>query len=105
MSVERVERKGGSVVWRVRWRQGEHNRSKVEGRKRDADAFEAELRRRKRTGQLAQLDVGKEPLAKSAKSGGASTPSPTSPRGPCGRTPPIGTRTSSRGSDRSRCES
>ncbi len=33
------------------------------GRKGDADAFDAELRRRKRTGQLAQLDAGKEPLA------------------------------------------
>ncbi len=59
MSVERVERKDG----RVRWRQGEHNRSKVVGRKRDADASEAELRRRKRTGELAQLDAGKEPLS------------------------------------------
>ena len=63
MSVERVERKGGSVVWRVRWRQGGRNRSKVLGRKRDAEAFEAELVRRKRTGELAQLDAGKEPLA------------------------------------------
>ena len=63
MSVERVERKDGSVVWRVRWRQGGRNRSKVLGRKRDADAFDAELVRRKRTGELAQLDAGKETLA------------------------------------------
>ena len=63
MSVERVERKDGSVVWRVRWRQGGRNRSKVLGRKRDAEAFEAELVRRRRTGELAQLDAGKEPLA------------------------------------------
>ena len=63
MSVERVERKDGSVVWRVRWRQGGRNRSKVLGRKRDAEAFDAELVRRKRTGELAQLDAGKEPLA------------------------------------------
>ena len=33
MSVERVERKDGTVVWRVRWR----NRSKVRARKRYAD--------------------------------------------------------------------
>lgn len=46
MSVERVERKDGSVVWRVRWRQGGRNRSKVLGRKRDADAFEASRARR-----------------------------------------------------------
>jgi integrase len=63
MSVERVERRDGSVVWRVRWRQGGRNRSKVLGRKRDAEAFDAELVRRKRTGELAQLDAGKESLA------------------------------------------
>ena len=63
MSVERVERRDGTVVWRVRWRQGGRNRSKVLGRKRDAEAFDAELVRRKRTGELAQLDAGKEPLA------------------------------------------
>jgi hypothetical protein len=62
VSIERVERKDGSVVWRVRWRQGSRNRSKVLGRKRDAEAFDAELRRRKRTGELAQLDAGREPL-------------------------------------------
>lgn len=63
MSVERVACKDGSVVWRVRWRQGGRNRSKVLGRKRDAEAFDAELIRRKRTGELAQLDAGKEQLA------------------------------------------
>jgi hypothetical protein len=63
MSVERVERKDGSVVWRVRWRQGGRNRSKVLGRKRDAEAFDAELVRKKRTGELAQLDAGKELLS------------------------------------------
>jgi hypothetical protein len=34
----------------------------VLGRKRDAEAFDAELRRRKRTGELALLDAGKETL-------------------------------------------
>ena len=63
MSVERIERKDGSVVWRVRWRQGGRNRSKVLGRRRDAEAFDAELRRKKRTGELAALDAGKETLA------------------------------------------
>jgi hypothetical protein len=62
MSVERVVRKDGSVVWRVRWRQAGRNRSKVLGRKRDAEAFDAEITRRKRTGELAKLDAGKEPL-------------------------------------------
>ena len=59
-----MERRDGSVVWRVRWRQGGCNRSKVLGRKRDADAFDAELTRRKRTGELAQLDAGRELLSK-----------------------------------------
>jgi integrase len=63
VSVERVVRKDGTVVWRVRWRQGGRNRSKVLGRKRDAEAFDAEITRRKRIGELAQLDAGKEPLA------------------------------------------
>jgi hypothetical protein len=62
VSVERAKRKDGSVVWRVRWRQGGRNRSKVLGRKRDAEAFDAELVRRKRTGELA-LDAGKELLS------------------------------------------
>lgn len=56
MSIERVAR-AGSVVWRVRWREGDQNRSKVLGRKGDAIAFDAELRRRKRTGELAVLDA------------------------------------------------
>ena len=63
MSVERVERKDGSVVWRVRCRHAGRNRSKVLGRKRDADAFDAEITRRKWTGDLAQLDAGKELLS------------------------------------------
>jgi integrase len=63
MSIERVTRKDGSVVWRVRWRQAGRNRSKVLGRKRDAQDFDAELRRRRRTGELAALDAGKETLA------------------------------------------
>ncbi len=62
MSVERLEREEG-VVWRVRWREGGCNRSQVLGRKRDAEAFDAELKRRRRTGEIAHLDAGKETLA------------------------------------------
>jgi hypothetical protein len=53
VSVERIERKSG-VVWAVRWRdeRGRH-RSRVIGRKRDAEAFEAEIKRRTRLGELA----------------------------------------------------
>jgi len=63
VSVEKVVRKDGQVLWRVRWRQGTHNRSKVLGRKRDAEAFDAEIRRRRRTGELGLMDAGNETLA------------------------------------------
>jgi integrase len=63
MSVERVGRKGGAV-WRVRWRDEQGRaRSKVVGRKRDADAFDAEVVRRKRTGDLDLLSGGRQTLA------------------------------------------
>lgn len=63
MSVERVKRSSGEVVWRVRWRDvAGRNRSKVLGRKRDADAFDAEIKRRRRTGELAAMDGGRETL-------------------------------------------
>lgn len=63
VSVERVVHKDGTVVWRVRWRQGGRNRSKVLGSKRDVEAFDADITRRKRAGELAQLEAGEEPLA------------------------------------------
>jgi integrase len=62
MSIERVNRKGGPV-WRVRWRECGRERSRVVGRKRDAEAFEAEIRRRKRMGELGLFDSGRETLA------------------------------------------
>src|SRR4051794_4600042 len=62
MSVEKVARKDGSVVWRVRWRQAGQNRAKVLGRKRDAEAFDAELKRRRRLGELGLLEAGNERL-------------------------------------------
>jgi integrase len=57
-----IERTGG-VVWAVRWRdeRGRH-RSRVGGRKRDAEVFEAEIRRRARMGELAVMDAGRERL-------------------------------------------
>ena len=39
------------------------NRSKLLGSKRDAAAFDAELRCKRRTGELAALDAGEETLA------------------------------------------
>ncbi len=67
MSIERAQRAGG-VVWRVRWRdESGRNRSKVLGHKRDAQAFDAEVRRLKRTRQLGQVDAGKQTLAQFAQ--------------------------------------
>jgi integrase len=67
VSIEKVQRQG-SAVWRVRWRDElNRERSKVLGTKRDAEAFDAEIRRRKRTGELATMDAGKETLANFAE--------------------------------------
>ena len=55
-------RKGGRV-WRVRWRDANGRaRSKVIGRKADAELFDAEITRRRRLGQLALVDQGKQTL-------------------------------------------
>lgn len=62
MSVERVQRAKGRV-WRVRWRDADgRERSRVIGNKRDAELFDAELRRRRRIGQLAFVDAGNRTL-------------------------------------------
>src|SRR5215211_3441507 len=53
----------GGPVWRVRWREGGRERSRVVGRKRDAEAYDAEIRRWRRIGDLALLDAGRETLA------------------------------------------
>ena len=76
MSIERVERKDGSVVWR----QANQNRSKVLGRKRDAEAFDAELRRKRRTGSWRRSTLARRRSPSSARSGGSSMRSRTSPR-------------------------
>ena len=66
MSVERVQRKSGAV-WRVRWRENGQPRSRVLGSKRDAELFEADITRRKRLGQLAQIDAGRQTVAEFAR--------------------------------------
>lgn len=44
--------------YRVRWRQDGRNRSRKFDRKRDADRYDAEIRRRRQLGTLATLDGG-----------------------------------------------
>lgn len=67
MSVERVNRAGGAL-WRVRWRdeQGRAH-SRVVGRKGDAQAFDAELKRAKRLGAVAPIDTSRETVGEFAK--------------------------------------
>jgi integrase len=62
MSVEKVRRTGGEVVWRVRWRQHGRNRARTFSTKRDAADFDADVRRQRRAGGLAALDSGTETL-------------------------------------------
>jgi hypothetical protein len=64
MSVERVARRDGTKVWRVLWRDEQgRNRSKTLGRKRDAEGFDAEIRRLRRLGELGIMDTGRVTLA------------------------------------------
>jgi integrase len=65
MSLHRIERPDGSVLWRVRWRdagRGSPARSRTFDRKADAVAFEDELRRRRRLGDLGILVGSRETL-------------------------------------------
>ena len=57
MSVERHRGK-----WRVRWRVGTRNRARSFDLKKDALAWDAEVRRRRQMGTLASLDAGTETL-------------------------------------------
>jgi integrase len=50
-------------VWAVRWREGGRQTQRVIGRKRDAEAFDAEVKRRQRLGLLATVDAGRQSLA------------------------------------------
>ena len=63
MSIEKT----ANGEWRVRWREAGRNKSRVIGRKRDAEAFDAEMRRRRRMGEIASFDGGKMLLADFAR--------------------------------------
>jgi integrase len=53
MSVERVTRKSGARVYRVRWREHGRNRARTFDRKPDAEAWDREVKRRQQLGVLA----------------------------------------------------
>jgi integrase len=54
-------------VWAVRWREGGRNRERAIGRKRDAEAVDAQIKRLKRLGLLAAVDAGRLTLAEFGK--------------------------------------
>ena len=65
MSVHRFERPDGSAGWRVRWRDGGRGtleRTRTFDRKRDAQMFDDELRRRRRLGELGLVIGSQETL-------------------------------------------
>ncbi len=67
MSIEKLKR-ANSVVWRVRWRDGQGRpRSRVVGRKTDAQALDADLKRAKRLGGTALAANSRETLAEFAQ--------------------------------------
>jgi hypothetical protein len=67
VSVEKVKRAGGEV-WRVRWRDPQGRaRSRVVGRKHDAIALDAELKRSKRLGGTALASNSRETLGEFAQ--------------------------------------
>ena len=67
MSVEKIQRAGGGV-WRVRWRDEQGRaRSRVVGRKADATALDADLKRAKRLGGAAVVANHRETLAEFSK--------------------------------------
>jgi len=65
VSVHRIERHDGPVRWQVRWRDGGRDtraRKRTFDRKRDAVAFDDELRRRRRLGDLGLVIGSQETL-------------------------------------------
>ena len=66
MSIHKKVLPSGKVTWEVRWRDG-GQRSRNFARKRDAEAFDSDIRRRRRLGDLELLDSGRETLADFAR--------------------------------------
>lgn len=67
MSIEKIQR-ANSVVWRVRWRDAQGRaHTRAVGRKGDAEALDAELRRAKRIGGSALVSNSRETLADFSK--------------------------------------
>jgi Phage integrase, N-terminal SAM-like domain len=63
VSIERRTRANGRSCWNVRWHEGGKNRGRLFDTRKDALAWNAEVRRRRRLGELGMLDYGKRTLA------------------------------------------
>ena len=72
MSVEKVTRVGGEVVWRVRWRQHGRNRARTFSTRRDARDFDAEVRRQRRPEASQRLTPAPRRSANTDRNGAAS---------------------------------
>ncbi len=66
MSIHRKERAGRKSAWVVRWREGGRNCSRSFDRRRDADLFDAETRRRLRLGEPDPSQMGRITLSELA---------------------------------------
>ncbi|TMK41131.1 MAG: hypothetical protein E6G56_04470 [Actinobacteria bacterium] len=62
MSVHKIKRRDGTPAFVVRWREGVANRRRTFDRRRDADLWDAEVRRRRQLGALHTLDAGSDTL-------------------------------------------
>jgi integrase len=62
MSVHKARRKDGATVFVTRWREGTANRQRTFDRRRDAELWDGEVRRRRQLGSLHTLDAGAETL-------------------------------------------
>jgi hypothetical protein len=67
LSVHKRAHPSGKVAWPVRWREGGVQRSRDFDRKRDADAFDLNVRHLAQTGELGMLEAGKQKLADLAR--------------------------------------
>jgi hypothetical protein len=70
VSIHKRVHPSGKVGWRVRWREGGVQRSRDFTRKRDAEAFDLEVRRRAQVGDLGMLEAGKQSWRTWPASGG-----------------------------------
>jgi hypothetical protein len=73
MSVHRETLPSGRRVYRVRWRDGDRNRSRSFERRADAEQFDADERRRQRMGAHAPAEPSRDRLDPGSRPGCGAT--------------------------------